>query len=103
MASSGESHVPNSLPFKALNEDQAASLESVFEEKEVKLAVWQFGEDRALGPDGFLIIFFRRFWELVKLEVLAIVHEFFARVSFPKIWEHLLLLWFKKTWTIGVK
>lgn len=68
-----------SLPFKVLNAVQAISLEAPFVQDEVKLAVWRLGEDKAPGPDGFLIIFFKHFWELVKPEVLAFVFEFFER------------------------
>lgn len=54
-------------------------LECPVGEIEVKDAAWQLGEDKAPGPDGFPIVFFKSFWKLVKLDILAFVSEFFYR------------------------
>lgn len=71
--------IPTLLPFKELCEEDRLSLEGPFEESEVKEAVWQLGEDKAPGPDGFPIIFFKFLLELVKVDILAFVLEFFER------------------------
>lgn len=43
----------------------------------MKSAVWQLGEDRAPGPNGFLILFFKRLWDLVKKDLIDFIKEFF--------------------------
>lgn len=55
------------------------SLEDGFSEEEVKSIVWQLGEDGVLGLDGFPILFFKRFWILIKHDLLDFMREFFER------------------------
>ena len=42
------------LPFNVLGFDVASSLESEFLEEETKTTVFELGDDRASGPNGFL-------------------------------------------------
>ena len=44
-------------------------------EENLKRVVWQFGADKASGPDGFLILFYKKFWEVVKYNLCALVEE----------------------------
>ena len=46
------------LDFSVLGFDVAASLESEFLEEEIKAAVFDLGDDKASGPDGFPLVFF---------------------------------------------
>lgn len=52
-------------------------LVSPFTSEEVKLAVWSSAPDKAPGPDGFPILFYRRFWHLLKTDILEIFRVFF--------------------------
>jgi hypothetical protein len=45
-------------------------------EQELELIVKDMKSDTALGPDGFPVIFFKKFWLLVKHGVLHIVNDF---------------------------
>ena len=42
---------------------------------EVEEAVFQMKEGIARGPDGFTVIFFHRFWEMVNMDVWRILEE----------------------------
>lgn len=45
---------------------------------EIREAVWSCRRDRAPGPDGFLFRFTKKYWELLKDDVVGFVHEFFG-------------------------
>ena len=40
--------------------------------------------DKATGPDGFTMAFYRHCWRLVKKDVLAVFDEFFQYCKFEK-------------------
>lgn len=54
-----------------------SQLERLFTMKEVKTAVFGLGKDKAPGPDGFPLIFFRHFWETIKLDLLNLCEDFY--------------------------
>nr|GFB05469.1 RNA-directed DNA polymerase, eukaryota [Tanacetum cinerariifolium] len=54
------------FPFnKRLLHDQAADLERRVSRDEIRMAVWNCGENKSPGPDGFTFEFFRRYWDFV--------------------------------------
>nr|GEY45022.1 transposon TX1 uncharacterized [Tanacetum cinerariifolium] len=59
-------------------------LDRPFSRDEIKLAVWDCGGDKALGPNGFSIKFFTFFWDLVDNDVINFVHEIFHTSLFPQ-------------------
>ncbi|GKA92116.1 putative RNA-directed DNA polymerase, eukaryota, reverse transcriptase zinc-binding domain protein [Tanacetum coccineum] len=67
-----------------LSLSQSESLEIQFSHEEIKRAVWECGGDRAPGPDGFSFKFLTTFWDLIKVDVVRFVHEFFLIGTFPK-------------------
>jgi hypothetical protein len=72
------------LEFESLSEDEAASLEAPFLEKEVKDVVFGMDGDKAPGPDGFSLAFFQACWEVLKKDIMAISSDFHARGKFEK-------------------
>ena len=48
-------------------------LEDNFDEAEVKEAVWHLGPDKASGLDGFLILFYHTFWDIIKYDIVNLV------------------------------
>ncbi|GJZ22800.1 RNA-directed DNA polymerase, eukaryota, reverse transcriptase zinc-binding domain protein [Tanacetum coccineum] len=52
--------------------------------QQIKPAVWECGGDHAPGPDGFSFKFLTTFWDLIKVDVVCFVHEFFLTGTFPK-------------------
>ncbi|XP_039118945.1 uncharacterized protein LOC120255125, partial [Dioscorea cayenensis subsp. rotundata] len=53
-------------------------LERPFSMEEVKKAVFDLGSDKAPGPDGFPMMFFKIFWEIIKVEVLKLCEDFYS-------------------------
>nr|GEX88702.1 RNA-directed DNA polymerase, eukaryota, reverse transcriptase zinc-binding domain protein [Tanacetum cinerariifolium] len=63
---------------------QQIDLEADVSFEEVKRAVWDCGIDKSPGPDGFTFDFFRRFWDLVRADVVKAVSHFFISGIFLK-------------------
>lgn len=55
---------------------QLVSLERPFEKAEVLQVVSGMCKDKALGLDGFSLAFFQECWNIVKDDVMRVVHEF---------------------------
>nr|GEW31449.1 RNA-directed DNA polymerase, eukaryota [Tanacetum cinerariifolium] len=54
------------FPFnKRLSDMQAADLERNVSRDEIRLAVWNCGENKSLGLDGYTFEFFRKYWNIV--------------------------------------
>ncbi|GJR30216.1 hypothetical protein Tco_1106448 [Tanacetum coccineum] len=47
-----------------LNIDQSGELEAPISRDEIRKAVWDCGENKSPGPDGFTFEFFRKFWNI---------------------------------------
>jgi hypothetical protein len=47
-----------------------------FTEEEVLHAIKQLPGDKAPGPDGFTGIFFKRCWDVVKTDLMRVIHQF---------------------------
>lgn len=62
--------------FRKLNEAQKEYLESPISLDEIKTAVWRCGANKAPGPDGYSIEFFRKFWDHVKTDMYMAVKHF---------------------------
>ncbi|KAH1073758.1 hypothetical protein J1N35_026086 [Gossypium stocksii] len=65
------------LNFKRLNDSEASNLELLFSMEEIKEAMWSCDENKALGPDGFNICFFRKCWGVVKNDLYEMLKEFY--------------------------
>ncbi|GJZ27106.1 RNA-directed DNA polymerase, eukaryota [Tanacetum coccineum] len=67
-----------------LNYDQQADLECEVTNDEIKRAVWDCGTDKSPGPDGFTFGFYRRYWKIIKSDVVDVVSCFIQKGYFPK-------------------
>ena len=70
--------------FTKLNEREARSLEFPFTEEEVRAALYELNDEKALGPGGFTTAFWQFSWNTVKSEVMAIFKDFFDIDKFVK-------------------
>ncbi len=43
-----------------------------FSVEEIKRATFELGADKAPGPDGFSLVFFQRFWVVIKDDLVKI-------------------------------
>nr|GFC55463.1 RNA-directed DNA polymerase, eukaryota [Tanacetum cinerariifolium] len=66
-----------------LNIDQSRELEAPISRDEIRRAVWDCGENKSPGPDGFTFEFFRRFWNIIGHDLCLAVEWFFHHASFP--------------------
>ncbi|KAL5726419.1 hypothetical protein ACHQM5_009464 [Ranunculus cassubicifolius] len=64
------------LDFKKISEEEKEGLEKVILEKEVKEAIDGLGGEKAPGPDGFPILFFKKCWGFMKDDIMKVVDEF---------------------------
>nr|GEV78602.1 RNA-directed DNA polymerase, eukaryota, reverse transcriptase zinc-binding domain protein [Tanacetum cinerariifolium] len=51
--------------------------------EEIKIAVWNCGNDKAPGPDGFTFGFIKHYWEIVKHDIMEFVIRFFESKKIP--------------------
>ncbi|RWR81219.1 hypothetical protein CKAN_00989300 [Cinnamomum micranthum f. kanehirae] len=69
----------DNLGFSNLSEENFLWLERNFEEEEIRTAVFDRGEDKAPGLDGYLMAFLQRFWVTLKEDLVAFMNEFHSR------------------------
>ncbi|XP_057965436.1 uncharacterized protein LOC131155999 [Malania oleifera] len=67
----------------ALSSDQDW-LDRPFEEAEIFDVIQNFNGDKSPGPDGFTMAFFQACWGILKLDLMAVFHHFFAKGQFEK-------------------
>lgn len=74
------------LSFKC-SPTQAASLEEMFSNEEIRDAFFSLPRNKAAGPDGFSAEFFRSCWSVIGAEAIAAVKEFFIKGQILKQWN----------------
>ncbi len=69
-------------------------LTSPFSLEEIKLATFQLGGDKAPGPDDFSLIFFQKFWDVIKLDLFKIFVDLFEGTvnTAPLDYSHICLI-----------
>ncbi len=55
------------------------SLTAPFTTDEIKKAIFQMNGDKAPGPDGFSMLFFHKFWTVIKEDLIKIFDDLFER------------------------
>lgn len=73
----------NHSAVKSLSSTDAEFLDSQFSLQEIKDAVWCCGGDKAPGPDGFSFEFVKQHWDVLKNDVINMVHEFYEKAHIP--------------------
>nr|GEU58643.1 RNA-directed DNA polymerase, eukaryota [Tanacetum cinerariifolium] len=74
----------NFLFSNRLSHKQAADLEIPITHDEIRAAVWDCGENKSPGLDGFTFEFFRNYWSIVGIDFCEAVDWFFQQGSFAK-------------------
>nr|GFA93888.1 RNA-directed DNA polymerase, eukaryota [Tanacetum cinerariifolium] len=64
--------------------DQVADMDRSISRDEIRIAVWNCGENKSSGPDGYTFEFFRRYWRFIGFGFCLAVECFFESGSFPK-------------------
>ncbi|GJZ17125.1 RNA-directed DNA polymerase, eukaryota, reverse transcriptase zinc-binding domain protein [Tanacetum coccineum] len=68
---------PDDLFLNRISQDKAELMVREITNKEIKEAIFDIGNDKAPGPDGFTATFFKRSWDIVGEDVCDAVKEFF--------------------------
>ena len=55
-----------------------------FQEDEIKQAIWDCGSEKIPGLDGLNFKFIKKFWQVIKPDVLRFLDEFYVKGIFPK-------------------
>ncbi|GJY70873.1 RNA-directed DNA polymerase, eukaryota [Tanacetum coccineum] len=69
---------------KKLDSSQAEDLERIISSDEIRSAVWNCGDNKSPGPDGYSFEFFKKYWDLVGSDFCGAVEYFFDHGTFPK-------------------
>ncbi|GKA70390.1 ribonuclease H-like domain-containing protein [Tanacetum coccineum] len=70
---------------RSLYVEQAEELEMPITHDEVKRAMWDCGSNKAPSLDGFTFNFFKKFWNLVRTDVVKAIHHFFSSGFFHRL------------------
>nr|GEX01626.1 RNA-directed DNA polymerase, eukaryota, reverse transcriptase zinc-binding domain protein [Tanacetum cinerariifolium] len=81
--SSGRCHINFSFPNR-FSKEQQIDLESHVSTDEIRKAVWDCGENKSPGPDGYTFEFYRKFWSLVGPDFCKAIQWFFEHSVFPR-------------------
>ena len=62
-----------------INEQQNSELDKEVSEEEIREVVYSMQLDKAPGPDGFTIAFYKTHWNLIKKDFIKMVKNIFFR------------------------
>nr|GEY19596.1 RNA-directed DNA polymerase, eukaryota [Tanacetum cinerariifolium] len=71
------------FPRKLL-QSQVEDLESHISRDEIRLAVWNCGDNKSPGPDGYTFEFFKKYWDFIGSDFSEAVEFFFINRSFSR-------------------
>ncbi|GMJ15548.1 hypothetical protein HRI_005224000 [Hibiscus trionum] len=66
------------LGFKKLSSAQQSNLEMAFTSEEVWAAISDMDSSRATDPDGYNMAFYKKFWPVIKSNLMAVFEDLFA-------------------------
>lgn len=79
-----------------VNQNQNESLQAFPDLDELKQVVFSMSTHSAAGPDGINGKFFQTCWEIIKIDLLAVIYAFFYGQKIPKYFTHVCLMLFPK-------
>nr|GEZ05522.1 hypothetical protein [Tanacetum cinerariifolium] len=89
----------DNLFLTTLDESEAFNMVRDISSQEVKSAMFSMGNDKSPGPDGFTAAFFKDTWDIIGVDVIKAVKEFFLLMAdcSRSLTTPLLLLFLSKT------
>ncbi|XP_071695307.1 uncharacterized protein [Rutidosis leptorrhynchoides] len=72
------------LNYPSLSSDNALELEAPFDEKEIRGAIFNCGSTKTLGPDGFNMRFFKKYWKVIRIELIETIKWFWEKYEFSR-------------------
>jgi hypothetical protein len=70
------------LEFSMITAKEALWLERPFDEEEVGGVIKLFNGDKAPGPNGFPMAFFQNCWDVIRSDIMGVMHSFYERGTF---------------------
>ncbi|GFZ04425.1 hypothetical protein Acr_16g0010490 [Actinidia rufa] len=70
---------------RLLDSSQAQTLTQPVSEEKIKKALFSIGDDKAPGPDGYSSYFFKKAWDIVGMDFVEAVMEFFSSGQKEKV------------------
>ncbi|GJV00076.1 protein LAZ1 [Tanacetum coccineum] len=84
---------------KKVSETLNANMLRSVTNEEIKKAMFDIGDDKAPGPDGYTTTFFKRDWDMIGLDVCNAIHDFFDNRQILKEINHTFLALIPKVTT----
>ncbi|XP_058775701.1 uncharacterized protein LOC131649975 [Vicia villosa] len=75
---------PRGIKLNSLSIEESLELEVPFFEEEIKNAIWSCDGRKSPGPDDFSLDFFKRFWFLIKEDLMKLCNDFYSKVTLVK-------------------
>ncbi|XP_071714352.1 uncharacterized protein [Rutidosis leptorrhynchoides] len=74
---------PSFRSTASLTDAYNISLQAEVTEVEIRQAVWCFGSDKSPGPDGFIFFFIKKYWEILKVDLVVSIQAAFRDSILP--------------------
>jgi hypothetical protein len=71
-----------------ISEEDNTFLCSIPSDEEIVEALSSLGSTKALGPDGFTALFYKKYWSIIKSDVMLSIRNFFTENSLPRDQNH---------------
>ena len=68
-----------SLIENKISADQNNDLDQEVTSEEIEWSIFSMAQDKAPGPDGFTVAFYRNHWEIIKKDFIRMVKNFFSK------------------------
>ena len=72
------------VDFNSISKEDNIMLTKSFSEGEIKRAVWECEGNKSSGPNGFNFSFIKNSWEIIKRDIIKVVHNFQITGKYPK-------------------
>ncbi|GJV69428.1 hypothetical protein Tco_1484937 [Tanacetum coccineum] len=81
----------NDLFCKRLSNEAASFMIREVSDKEIKVALFSLGDNKAPGPDGYSTAFFKEAWDIISVDVCKAIKEFFTNGVLLKELNHTII------------
>ena len=78
----------DNIPIKRISPSTADSMIVPFSLQEIYLSLMSCNDQKALGPDGFNFIFYKKAWYIIKEDILQLFHFFHTSENIPRDLNH---------------
>lgn len=75
---------PQGISFNRLDDHDMKWIERPFTEAEIREVVWNCDGNKSPGPDGYTFNFIKRFWDVLKGDIMCFLQDFYGRANLTK-------------------